>query len=222
VLAQVVGRADDHHGYVGRHAHGDHVFGYLFAKPHARIEPVRHHIGEAVINGQFDGDIGIVRQKRLQRRGDDRLGRVLDGRDARGGTAAIMPLAPMKEEDAPNAEMREAWEYYHTPRAECATAPGFATLRSLNQIITYDAYHMADVYLTQPILSVVGSVAGSKWMSDDLLALAASTDKTMHILEGANHMSLYDGKPYVEEAVSLLSPFSREKLAGEAVRQAAE
>ena len=49
-------------------------------------------------------------------------------------------------------------------------------------------------------------------MSDDLLALAASTDKTMHIFEGANHMSLYDGKSYVEEAVSLLSPFSREKL----------
>jgi fermentation-respiration switch protein FrsA (DUF1100 family) len=142
--------------------------------------------------------------------------------DARGGTAAIMPLAPMKEEDAPNAELREAWEYYHTPRAECATAPGFATLRSLNQIITYDAYHMADVYLTQPILSVVGSVAGSKWMSEDLLARAASTDKTMHIVEGANHMSLYDGKSYVEEAVSVLAPFFREKLAGDAARQAAE
>lgn len=142
--------------------------------------------------------------------------------DAKGGAAAIMPLAPMKQEDAPNAELREAWEYYHTPRAECATAPGFATLRSLNQIITYDAYHMADVYLTQPILSVVGSVAGSKWMSDDLLARAASTDKKMHIIDGANHMSLYDGKSYVEEAVSVLAPFFREKLAGEAARQAAE
>lgn len=142
--------------------------------------------------------------------------------DAKGGAAAIMPLAPMKEEDAPNAELREAWEYYHTPRAECATAPGFATLRSLNQIITYDAYHMADVYLTQPILSVVGSAAGSKWMSDDLLARAASTDKAMHIVEGANHMSLYDGKSYVDEAVSVLASFFGEKLAGEAARQAAE
>jgi len=142
--------------------------------------------------------------------------------DAKGGAAATMPLAPMKEEDAPNAELREAWEYYHTPRAECATAPGFATLRSLNQIITYDAYHMADIYLTQPVLAVAGSVAGSKWMSDDLLARAASTDKAMHIVEGANHMSLYDGKPQVEEAVSVLAPFFREKLAGEAARQAAE
>jgi len=123
VLAQVIGRADNGHGNVGRHAHGDHVFGYLLAKPHARIEPVRHHIGEAVINGQFDGDIGIVCQKRLQRRGDDRLGRVLDGRDARGGTAAIMPLAPMKEEDAPNVERREAWDITTRPAPNAPRRP---------------------------------------------------------------------------------------------------
>lgn len=49
-----------------------------------------------------------------------------------------MPLAPMEESDAPNEELRQAWEYYHTPRAQYPTAPGIATLRSLNQIITYD------------------------------------------------------------------------------------
>ncbi|BCA73784.1 hypothetical protein JE86ST05C_18140 [Escherichia coli] len=48
-------------------------------------------------------------------------------------------------------------EYYHTPRAQYPTAPGYATLRSLNQIITYDAYHMAEVYLTQPMQIVAGS-----------------------------------------------------------------
>ena len=40
----------------------------------------------------------------------------------------------------------------------------FATARSLNQIIIYDALNMADVFLTQPLLVVVGSMAGSKWM----------------------------------------------------------
>ena len=69
--------------------------------------------------------------------------------DISSGEYAIMPLAPMKESDAPNEELRQAWEYYHTPRAQYPTAPGYATLRSLNQIITYDAYHMAEVYLTQ-------------------------------------------------------------------------
>jgi hypothetical protein len=33
-----------------------------------------------------------------------------------------------------------------------------------------------------------GSVAASKWMSDDLLKRAGSKDKTMHVVKGANHM----------------------------------
>ena len=75
---------------------------------------------------------------------------------------------------AANAELREAWEYYHTPRCAHPNAPGFMTMRSLTQIIGYDAYHKAEAFLTQSILAVAGSAAGSKWMSDDLLARAAS------------------------------------------------
>lgn len=143
--------------------------------------------------------------------------------DAAGKGYATMPLAPLTEKDAPNEELRQAWEYYHTPRAEYPTAPGFATLRSLNQIITYDAYHMADVYLTQPIQIVAGSVAGSKWMSDDLFDRAASTDKAFHVVEGANHMDLYDGQTFVDEAVSVLTTFFKTKLSAHAaVAQAAE
>ncbi|WP_241026452.1 alpha/beta hydrolase [Burkholderia sp. Se-20378] len=118
----------------------------------------------------------------------------------------------MRKEDAPNKELEEAWEYYHTPRCAHPNAPGFMTARSLNQIITYDAYHQAEAFLTQPLQIVAGSVAGSKWMSDDLLARAASTDKHLHVVEGANHMSLYDVPQYVDEAVSVLAPFFNGKL----------
>ena len=137
--------------------------------------------------------------------------------DASGAATATMPLAPMKEADAPNEELRQAWEYYHTPRAERATAPGFATLRSLNQIITYDAYHMAEVYLTQPLQIVAGSVAGSKWMSDDLFDRAASRDKAFHVVDGANHMDLYDGQKFVDEAVLYLAAFFQRHLGAEAI-----
>jgi hypothetical protein len=132
--------------------------------------------------------------------------------DANSAELATLPLAPMREEDAPNEELREAWEYYHTPRAQHANAPGFMTARSLPQIITYDAYHKAEAFLTQPILAVAGSVAGSKWMSDDLLARAASGDKQMHVIDGANHMSLYDQQPYVDEAVAVLARFFQSRL----------
>ncbi|MEE9873255.1 MAG: alpha/beta hydrolase [Delftia lacustris] len=132
--------------------------------------------------------------------------------DASNNAMATMPLAPMKEEDAPNAELRGAWEYYHTPRCEHPNAPGHALLRNLTQIITYDAYHKAEAFLTQPILAVAGSNAGSKWMSDNLIARAASQDKQLHVVNGADHMDLYDVPRYVDEAVSQLAPFFQTKL----------
>lgn len=132
--------------------------------------------------------------------------------DANTPELVTLPLAPLRKEDAPNAELEQAWEYYHTPRCEHPNAPGFTLARNLNQIITYDAYHKAEAFLTQPVLCVAGSKAGSKWMSDDLIARAASQDKTMHVVEGANHMELYDGEVYVNEAVSVLVPFFNSKL----------
>ncbi len=131
---------------------------------------------------------------------------------ATDGDLAQIPMAPLKEEDAPNEELRQAWEYYHTQRAQCATAPGYGLARSLTQLISYDAYNFAEAFLTQPLQIVAGSVAGSKWMSDDLYARAASDDKTFHVVEGANHMDLYDGANFVDEAVSVLAPFFQEKL----------
>ena len=55
-------------------------------------------------------------------------------------------------------------------------------------------------------------LARSKWMSDDLYDRASSQDKRYHIVEGANHMDLYDGKAYVAEAISVLAPFFEETL----------
>lgn len=132
--------------------------------------------------------------------------------DATGAEIATIPLAPLREQDAPNEELREAWEYYHTPRAEHPNAPGFATARSLTQIITYDAYNKAEAFFTQPLLAIAGSVAGSKWMSEDLINRAASTDKQLYVVVGANHMSLYDKPHFVDEAVHQLVSFFTEKL----------
>jgi hypothetical protein len=55
-------------------------------------------------------------------------------------------------------------------------------------------------------------VAGSKWMSDDLMKRAGSKKKEMYIVKGANHMSMYDGKNYIDEAVSKLTPFFKFNL----------
>jgi hypothetical protein len=51
---------------------------------------------------------------------------------------------------------------------------------------------MAEVFLTQQFQIMAGSMAGSKWMSDDLYKRAASTNKKFHVVGGSNHMQLYD------------------------------
>ena len=58
----------------------------------------------------------------------------------------------------------------------------------------------------------VGSAQGSCPKMLDLYDLASSQDKRYHIVEGANHMDLYDGKVYVAEAISVLAPFFEETL----------
>jgi hypothetical protein len=49
-------------------------------------------------------------------------------------------------------------------------------------------------------------------MSHDLMKRAGSKKKDMYIVKGANHMSMYDGKNYIDEAVSKLAPFFQSYL----------
>lgn len=82
----------------------------------------------------------------------------------------------------------------------------------MTQLVTYDAFNFANYYLTQPLLVIAGSNAESLWMSKSLLEQAASTNKNLYIVHGANHMKLYDVSQYVDEAVSQLSKFFTQNL----------
>lgn len=132
--------------------------------------------------------------------------------EAGGAAMATFPLAPATKEEAPSKEMEEAWEYYRTRRAQCSTAPSVAPVRNFTQLVTYDAFHLAEIYLTQPLQIVAGSEAGSKWMSEELYNRAASAEKHFHIVKGANHMELYDVPEYVKEALSVLVPFFKKHV----------
>lgn len=127
-------------------------------------------------------------------------------------TYQTVPLVPLKEEDAPSEEMRQAWEYYCTPRGAHPNSVGYATFRNFTQVLTYDAFFKADVFLTQPLLVIAGSAADSKWVSDQLMEKAASADKKSVVIDGANHMELYDKPEYVRQAAAALSEFFTEKL----------
>lgn len=186
-------------GYTANAAINDHRI-----KAVAGISTV--NIGAMYRNG-WDGSVKDADALPLLMMGADAR-----AKEAQGNDGGKLPFAPETRESAPSPEMEEAWEYYRTPRAMCATSPGYLPSRSLTQLVTYDAYNFAEAFLVQPLQIVVGSESGSRWMSEDLYQRAASTDKNLHIVNGANHMQLYDIPQYVEEAASVVVPFFQKNL----------
>jgi hypothetical protein len=126
--------------------------------------------------------------------------------EAKGEKMAMMPFAPPKREEGQAPDYREAWEYYHTARAQRPNAPSIVPVHSLAKLIAYDAFHLADQLLTQPLRIVAGSEAGSRWFSEDAFKRAGSRDKSLHIVEGATHIAMYDTPGYMQQALAHLVP----------------
>jgi fermentation-respiration switch protein FrsA (DUF1100 family) len=126
--------------------------------------------------------------------------------EAKGGRMAMLPFAPQKREEGQAPDYFEAWEYYHTPRAQYPNAPSIVPVHSLARLVGYDAFHLADQLLTQPLRLIAGSKAGSLWFSQDAFKRAGSRDKRLHIVEGATHIAMYDTPGYITEAMEELVP----------------
>ncbi|WP_209806600.1 hypothetical protein [Agrobacterium rubi] len=85
-------------------------------------------------------------------------------------------------------------------------------MTSVATLASFTGFEGADTFMTQPLLIVAGSEAGSLWHSQELNTRAASKDKELFIIEGATHMDLYDGQGAVT-AANKLGPFFKDKLA---------
>lgn len=132
--------------------------------------------------------------------------------EANGGERAYIPFSPPSLEGVEDRDMREAYDYYRTPRAQHCNTPSKFTVSSLPELLTFDAFHLADILLTQPLQLVAGSDAGSLWYSKTLVEKAASKVKNLHVVNGATHMSLYDTPDQVAEALTRLVPFYKAHL----------
>lgn len=83
-------------------------------------------------------------------------------------------------------------------------------LTSVSYMVSFTGFDRVDTLLTQPLLVVAGSAAGSLWHSKALYA-KASGPKELAVIDGATHMDLYDGKG-VDLAMNKLSPFFKRNL----------
>ncbi|MFE3171895.1 alpha/beta hydrolase [Amycolatopsis sp. NPDC059090] len=133
--------------------------------------------------------------------------------EAKGAEAAYLPYVPAEPDENTPRDMVEASEYYLTPRAQHPNAKNkFLFTKSVSRIFTFDAFHMVEDLLQQPLLVVAGSDAGSLWMSAELYGRARSPKKLV-VVEGGAHMDFYDVPKYVDRAVTEAVPFFRENLA---------
>jgi fermentation-respiration switch protein FrsA (DUF1100 family) len=107
-------------------------------------------------------------------------------------------------------DLQEAADYYLTPRGQHPNAPNKMLLTSASYMVSYTGFDRVDTLLTQPVMIVAGSEAGSLWHSQELHAKAAGP-KELAIIDGATHMDLYDGKG-VGLAMDKLSPFFKRTL----------
>jgi len=143
--------------------------------------------------------------------------------EANGAVALIPNWTPASAEAAKQAGMTdpdllEAIDYYRTPRGEHPNANNQLRFTSITAIMAFDAFHLAEYLLTQPLLVIVGDRVGSFGAYRDGFELynkAASKDKSIHTVKGAGHYDLYDQPAATAEAVGKIVPFLQKALSAE-------
>jgi len=178
----------------------------------AVVTVVGANYGRLMREGDFTADAaiktleGIAKQRTAQ---------------ARGAEPAITVYRPNSQEERQAAgindiDVVEAVDYYQTPRAQHPNSPNHLRIDSLDKAMAFDAFHLADLLLTQPLHIVIGDKVGAFGSYRDgfeLFNKAASKQKSIQVVQGASHYDLYDGKEATAKAMEKIIPFFKEYLA---------
>jgi len=140
--------------------------------------------------------------------------------EARGAEPLITTYIPNSEEEREKAgvsdvDIVDAVEYYRTPRGQNPNSPNKLRFSGLAAAVGFDAFHLADVLLTQPLQVIVGDVPGAFGSYRDgweLFDRARSNRKDIFVVQGASHYDLYDQPKYTAQALDKLETFFAENL----------
>ncbi|MCU7547573.1 alpha/beta hydrolase [Chitinophagaceae bacterium LB-8] len=132
--------------------------------------------------------------------------------EATGTAPVYVPYVPEVGDKTAPLDLQEAADYYRTSRGGHPNSQNKMLLTSLPYLVSFNGFDGADQLLTQPLLLIAGSEAGSLWHSQELITKAASKDKELFIIKGATHMDLYDGKQYVPQVTKKLTGFFAKNL----------
>lgn len=140
--------------------------------------------------------------------------------EARGASLHVDNLLANSVEEARAAGVTdrdplEATEYYRTPRGQKPNGLNRSLLSHQAAAVGWDAFHLAEVLLTQPLCVVVGDQVGAFGAYRDgceIIERAASKNKELVVVEGWSHYDLYDKPEPVGQALAKLIPFYKENL----------
>ena len=140
--------------------------------------------------------------------------------EANGNESLINNWIPNSADEAKQAgleemDLLEAIDYYRTPRGQHPNSCNKLLFTSMSNLIMFDAFHLAEYFLTQPLLVIVGDKVGGFGSYRDGFELynkAASTNKKIHVVKGASHYDLYDRPEATREALEHIVPFFNENL----------
>ncbi|SFW79931.1 alpha/beta hydrolase [Amycolatopsis australiensis] len=164
------------------------------------------NIGSAYRKGWFGTDADSAAVPTLEAAAQQRTA------EAGGADAAYIPYVPAETDENTPRDMVEAHDYYLTPRAQHPNAQNKKLFtKSISRIFAFDAFHLVEDLLTQPVLMVAGSEAGSLWHTTELHAKVRSPKKLV-VVDGGTHMDFYDVPQYVKRAVEEAVPFFTENL----------
>jgi uncharacterized protein len=109
-----------------------------------------------------------------------------------GAEPTLIAYVPDTVEGVTEPDMVEASEYYRlSGRWQHPNSPNRLLNYSVDKIMAFSAFDRTDTLLTQPLLLIAGSNAGSRWQSERAYKLA-NGPKELVIIEGGTHMSMYD------------------------------
>lgn len=126
--------------------------------------------------------------------------------EANGAPQKLVGFVPEEPTEDMDQGTKDGWEYYRTPRAQHERSINQFPFISFDRIIEFTAFDLVDKLLTQPVLFIAGSEAGTLWQSENAYERALEP-KDIHIVEGANHFDMYDKEPFVTEAVEKMNSF---------------
>ncbi len=140
--------------------------------------------------------------------------------EVRGAAVQVDDLLPPSVEAGRAAGIRdidvlEATDYYRTPRGQKPHGLNRSVPSHQASAVGWDAFHLAEVLLTQPMCIVVGDKPGAFGAYRDgaeIVERAASQEKELVVAEGWSHYDLYDKPEPVKIALDKLIPFYKKHL----------